>query len=613
MNLAGLFHYAGGAYASAVTDAVAALVLRVAHQDRVRVTAMASDRYAPLDSAVPWPMAPAASDGFFDYYRAAVEMPTRRLRYYFRIEDDEQAVLLGPRGPGASVDETGQFELPYLYPDDSAPAWLYGAVLYQIMPDRFYPGDGTANSVTAGHAGRTGTAGARPPGHSDQLLAWDEEPTPTGRYAGTLRGIADRLDYISGLGINTIYMTPLFDAATYHGYNINDYYRVHPALGTAADLRALADAAHGRGMRVMLDGVFNHSGFDFFAFQDVRQRGRQSPYWDWFQVYDEPVRVNPPNYETFANGVVTMPKLMTANPEVQAYFAAVGAYWLRMAGIDGWRLDVANEVHPQFWRRFRTAVREVNPASVLLGEIWHDAGEYLRGDMFDTVMHYQWRDAVVDFLATGRIDATGFARAWGRLQAIYSPLVAARLVTLIGSHDTPRFLTLAGGRRERLVMAAALQAALPGVPMIYYGDEIGMTGGADPGCRRAMAWDRMDQGVLAAYRRVLELRRAYPWLGWAEVTPVVVDGDRNVFAFRARRPAWNPPGVEVTAAGDEELYVILNAGPNEYVTGENYRSFSGREAVDLWSGDRWQVDVRGIVSVPSGHAVILRPGPVPGR
>ncbi len=596
MNLAGLFHYAGGAYAAAISDQAARLMLRVSVEDNVQVAVMVSDRYAPADTALPWPMTPVATDGLFNYYVATVEIPSYRLRYVFRLADEDTTIFFGPRGPGDTPAESGHFELPYLYPDDTAPAWFYGAVLYEIMPDRFYPG--TAASPE--------DRGQKSGGELDRpaSLAWDEEPTRDGRYPGSLRGIKEKLDYVQSLGANTIYLTPLFAASSYHGYDINDYYAVNPWLGNSGDLKNLVAAAHARNMRVMLDGVFNHCGPDFFAFRDVRERGPASPYWNWFRIYGDQVCTRPPNYETFADGIANMPKLMTGNPAVMAYFASVGTHWLRTAGIDGWRLDVANEVHPQFWRHFRTRVRAENRDAVLLGEIWHDAAAYLGGDVFDSVMHYQWRDTVVSFLATGDADAAAFARTLARLQAQYSPLAAARLVTLIGSHDTPRFLTLADGRRERLVMAAVLLATLPGVPMVYYGDEIGMTGGPDPGCRRAMAWDHADQALLATFRRALHLRQAYPWLGWAEPRVVVADGNRNVLVLRLHRPPWNPPGVQVGGSAAEELHVLLNAGEGEYVVSPGVLR-SGRQVLDVSSGEQWRLADGDQVVVPPGRVLVL--------
>src|SRR5690606_16273718 len=314
--------------------------------------------------------------------------------------------------------------------------------------------------------------------------------------------------------------------------------------------------------RVILDGVFNHTGPEFFAFQDLLEKGAASRYRDWFFVHRFPVQMEPePTYETWAS-VARMPKLRTSHPEVQRYFTEVGRYWIREAGIDGWRLDVANEVDLRFWQVVRQGVLEERPDAVLLGEIWHDPLPWLRGDAFHSVTFYPFWRACLDLFARRRIGVDRFdarltrsrlslpepghralvtlfgshdtARA-GELagdrtgrrrvgvdrcaaRATRSRLsrpepVHQALVTLLGSHDAARFGELAGdGTSHRL--AVLFQMTAPGVPLVYYGDEIGLRGGEDPDNRRPMVWDRnlWDRELWETYRKAIRLRRERPAL-----------------------------------------------------------------------------------------------------
>lgn len=215
---------------------------------------------------------------------------------------------------------------------------------------------------------------------------------------GTLKGICENIDYIEKLGINCIYLNPIFEAASYHKYDTIDYFEIDPCLGNKADLKELVQQCHKRGIRVILDGVFNHCGADFFAFRDVRQNGKASRYYNWFYHLPETIQyADPPDYEAFAY-VKEMPKLNTGNPEVVEYLCNVGTYWIREADIDGWRLDVANEINHEFWRAFRHAVRAVKEDIFLIGEIWEEAGIWLQGDQFDSTMNYTFSYLCRDFL-----------------------------------------------------------------------------------------------------------------------------------------------------------------------------------------------------------------------
>lgn len=259
---------------------------------------------------------------------------------------------------------------------------------------------------------------------------------------GDIQGIIEKLPYLAELGVNTIYLTPIFKSPSNHKYDISDYYKIDPSFGDIGLLKLLKWTAKQQGMRLILDAVFNHSGDQFFAFRDVLKRGDASPYKDWYHVHSFPIVQKPiPNYETFSHAESTMPKLNTSNPELVDYLLKVARYWIEEVGIDGWRLDVANEVDQQFWRRLRTEVKGISSDLALIGEIMHQAGPWLRGDQFDSVMNYLFREAVLDFFARQTVGATCFLEEIVQIQMNYTDQANSAMLQLLGSHDTERFLT----------------------------------------------------------------------------------------------------------------------------------------------------------------------------
>ena len=230
-------------------------------------------------------------------------------------------------------------------------------------------------------------------------------------------GVIDRFGHLVDLGVDVIYFTPIFEAPSNHKYDTVDYYWIDPHFGDEDTVRKLIELAHEHGIKVVFDAVFNHSGYGFFAFQDVLEHGEDSPYAHWFNIDSFPVQTEPPNYETFANQIATMPKLMTCHDDVKEYFLEVGRYWVREFGIDGWRLDVANEIDHHFWREFREAVKSENPDALIVGELWHEASEWVRGDQFDSVMNYSFQYACLDFLPRTRFVHVLSLIAWPRFRS----------------------------------------------------------------------------------------------------------------------------------------------------------------------------------------------------
>ena len=259
---------------------------------------------------------------------------------------------------------------------------------------------------------------------------------------GDLPGIVQKLDYLQDLGVNAIYLNPIFLASSNHRYNTYDYYQIDHRFGSAADFQQLLAALHRRRMRIILDGVFNHCGRGFYPFHDLVENQQASPYQDWFFVRNFPL--NPYGEHQYATWHTSrnLPQFNLANREVREYLLGVARYWTRQ-GIDGWRLDAAADVSdPSFWQDFRTVVKQENPQAYLVGEVWADAATWLQGDRFDGTTNYELRSAIVDFLIRGVLPATAFAQRLAALIQKYA-VAASAMYNLVGSHDTPRILTLA--------------------------------------------------------------------------------------------------------------------------------------------------------------------------
>ncbi len=392
------------------------------------------------------------------------------------------------------------------------PDWARDAIFYQIFPERFANGDPRND----------------PPGTEK----WGGVPKSRSYFGGDLEGILRHLDYISSLGVNALYLTPIFESPSNHKYHTTDYLRVDPHFGTEKTLKRLIDSCHARGIRIILDGVFNHTGVDFFAFADIKKNGARSPYLGWYNIYSLPVGPpSKPNYECWW-GLGELPKLMTTNPDVQQYLFRATRHWMEL-GIDGWRLDVPNEIPHQFWIEWRKLVKSINPQAYIVGEIWDDATPWLKGDQFDAVMNYRFQKACVQFFAKGTMNVTEFDSTLAAVRAEYPSDVTYALQNLLGSHDTERFLTSCGGNVNRMKLAVLFQAMYVGAPMIYYGDEVGMMGGNDPGSRGTMVWDpsKQRQDLLEFYRTVFGLRNVRSVLRRGEFRTLLVDDARGIYVF----------------------------------------------------------------------------------
>jgi neopullulanase len=389
------------------------------------------------------------------------------------------------------------------------PDWVADAVFYQIFPDRFARSD------------RVSKQGLN-------LETWDTPPTRHGFKGGDLRGVTEHLDYLTDLGVNAIYLNPVFASASNHRYHTYDYLNVDPLLGGNDALRELLDKAHERKMRVILDGVFNHAGRGFWQFHQTLENGAGSPYLDWFYfdpdhlagkqhwgAYPSPQEEEAIRREGSLRAIgyqgwwdmPGLPKFNTNTPAVREFLFSVAEHWIKF-GIDGWRLDVPGEINDDsFWQEFRRRVRALKPDAYIVGELWHDAHRWLQGDQFDASMNYLVTAACLSFFTGSHLDlnetlksgglqgyvqpldARGFADRIDSCLASYPPEVTRVQLNLLDSHDTPRFLTCASGDLNSLKLALTFVFAYPGAPCIFYGDEIGLAGRQDPECRQSFPWD----------------------------------------------------------------------------------------------------------------------------
>jgi len=413
------------------------------------------------------------------------------IKYCFRLHGRKaETVWYCEHGFSQAPPQQGFFELLQVHETDvrNQPQWSQGLIYYQIFPERFAVGNA-----------------AKP---DRDYVPWDSQPTRENYFGGDLLGIQQKLPYLAEVGVECLYLTPVFHGDFNHKYATTDYFQVDPDFGTNETLIALVDTAHRHGIRVMLDGVFNHVGTRFAPFADLIRNGEASAYRDWFYPKRFPIRLDPVCYECVGD-YPYMPRLRVANPAVREYVLSVLTYWLRTAHIDGWRLDVADELDVQTLRYLRQGVKAEFPDALLLGETWADASRMINeGDQLDCAMNYLFREAMVDFFARGSIDAAALDHRLQRMLMKYPNEVNQAMYNCLSSHDTPRFLTEARNELWRLQLAMAFQILFIGSPAIYYGDELGMAGANDPGCRGGMAWKQQDSELRTWVIDLLALRKA---------------------------------------------------------------------------------------------------------
>lgn len=417
--------------------------------------------------------------------------------------------------------------------DFATPEWVKHAVFYHIFPDRFAKSDRVSKP--------------------SNVEPWDSEPTEHGYKGGDLLGVVERLDYLQDLGITALYFNPIFQSASNHGYHTHDYMQVDPLLGGDSAFRTMLAECQGRDIRVVLDGVFNHCGRGFYQFNDVLENGASSPWLDWFHFDNHPANAyehsRPPGYRAWYN-LHALPVFNTDNPMVREYLMRIAEHWVE-EGIDGWRLDVPNEIKSEgFWEEFRERIKRVNPEAYIVGELWGESRAWLQGDRFDAVMNYVFTDSVISFVSGERtrpelVSGMGY-KPWPPrsgveyadridwLLEMYPREVTLAQLNLLGSHDTARILTIAGGDEASVRLAVLLLFTFPGAPSIYYGDEIGLTGGRpDRLARKSFPWDHPESwntSLLELHRELISLRKREPALRTGDYTRLLATEDVYVLA-----------------------------------------------------------------------------------
>ena len=541
-------------------------------------------------------MSPVEQDPAFQYYRATVQLldASNVFDYVIRYRDGDGELLLGATGPAAALLETDDQFFRYTaqsHPPFLTPEWAKDGVIYQIFPERFRNGDASNDPDFSEpwYVGATKLpASGKTNGEYFHLMEdWydidglkqspyrtDGRPDYYSFYGGDIAGIREKLDYLNDLGVTVIYFNPLNQGMSNHKYDPVDYLTIDPHFAGEQEFTDFVADAHDHGIRIVVDMAFNHTGNWHFAFRDAVDNGPSSEYYNWYEFHRWPLPKSrdfkAADYYDCWWGFGLHPNLnfdlqranadennledtaaAAVNQPVVDYVLSVADKWLGEYDIDGFRLDVPNEVPFWFWKLFSDRCHSIKPDCYLVGELWGNAGRWIGPTCFDATMNYKFfRDPVMDFFGKGVIDAAGFDMrlAPGRFQ--YPPQSVAVMMNLIDSHDTIRFLTSAGDVR-RLMLAALFGMTYVGMPTIWYGDEVGMVGGKDPDCRRPFDWryegDPRKQALRDYYGTITRFRRDRPVLSRGDFNTLVIDG--RIYGF-------------ARTLEDQVVVVLFNAGPD---------------------------------------------------
>lgn len=503
----GLSHEQKPAYIT-VESGIATIRFRARKGDLTKVSLHIDDG-SPLV-----PMRQELFDGPYVIYTASVPWKRRAaLSYTFKVEDGSVVKWFGQKGL------VGQASDPFVLRPDAfkawaVPSWVEKTVIYQIFPDRFENGNRSNDPK--------------------DVQPWGAVPTWRNHFGGDLAGIQQQIDYLNRLGIGAIYLTPVFKSPSSHRYDTEDYLKIEPELGTNDEFASLTKNLKAKKIRTIMDFAFYDTAKSFWAFDDVQKKGAASAFKDWYFIKSFPVNTEgSPNYEAY-NGLAFMPKLNVMNPATHNYVLSVFDYWLKKAdGVDGLRLDVASRVDSELWKDLRERIKPSRPDVWILGEEWGDATKWLQGDQWDASMNYPFRSVCLRFFAQQSIGSSELASKLMGVYRTYPPEVARNEMNFLSTHDTPRFLTQCKGDLGLDHLAAALLFTWPGTPSIYYGDEIGMEGGADPLNRKCMQWDKATDSnpTLNYYKALIKTRNSSESLQSGEPLILDVNDAKQTFAF----------------------------------------------------------------------------------
>ena len=476
MNESAMQHIPESKYCFAVNKNTVALRLRISRDDiPEQIEVVYGGKYSYAKKRQSCIMQRSYEDRLYAYYTAYIVLDDVRFVYIFSITENGITYYFSEDGLTENFDYElsfyNCFQLAYINETDilKPVEWMRTATFYQIFVERFCMGDKDKDK-------------------SYVNLKWGELPAPKSFAGGDLEGVIKKLDYLKNLGINAIYLTPVFQSESNHKYDISDYYRIDEHFGDKETFSRLVKKAHAMGIRVVLDAVFNHCSKSTVQFQDVIAKGKKSPYFNWFIIHGDYVDTEKVNYECFAS-CNYMPKWNTSDAEVRKYLTDIATYWIKEYNIDGWRLDVSDEISHEFWRDFRRAVKGAKPDCVLIGENWHDANVYLHGDQYDSIMNYAFTKACLDFYCSGLFTPRQFADKLNELLMRNTDAVNIMMLNLLDSHDTYRFVTQSKSV-DKLMSALAVMYMYVGAPCIYYGTEIALEGNFDPDSRRTFDWEK---------------------------------------------------------------------------------------------------------------------------
>jgi len=487
---------------------------------------------------------------YHDIFSVRLNLDDTRLRYFFYLEDNEgNRVWYNEKGFFETRPEgydSGYFQKAIINKSDvkKSPEWARDAVIYQIFPDRFFRADN----------------------NNYKNREWNQLPKKDSIYGGDIRGIIKKLDYLKELGINTLYLTPIFKSPSNHKYNIDDYYQIDPNFGSDEDAKELSKAAKEKGIKLIIDAVFNHSGSNFFAFEDLLRKGEKSRYINWYFPENFPLSKEDVNYSTFANDIQDMPRLNLDNSETQEYFLEVAEYWTAELDLDGWRLDVADEVSREFWEKFRKGIRKINDDIFIIGEVWYRASNWLEGNTFDSVMNYDLQRDIYSLIIEENMDVDQFSSQIQENFRHYHPEKPNILVNLLDSHDTARFNWKLRNYNKKIIdqkmkFAISLQFLLPGIPLVYYGSEVGLTGADDPDCRRTMIWDknRQNKELFNYYKKIISYYNQNRDLRKGDYKELFVDPLNKVLIFSRKNKKSN----------EDSTVVIINMSDKKQKINDN--------------------------------------------
>ena len=605
MNKHALLHKSKSEMAYAYDKETLHIWLRTAANDFKEVKLLYGDpfRYEPIDddhinwvwkqeNASDLVMEKRFSDAEYDYYFLSIKPEHLRVKYAFLLDDTylygvREIYDLSKDDPKKKFNLFNYFNFPFINEVDviSIPSWVKDTVWYEIFPERFRRGKHATNKVT------------------NEWGIPNRDVTNHMFFGGDLEGIIESLDYLQDLGITGIYFTPIFESPSSHKYDTTNYFKIDPAFGTNEQFKMLVQEAHNRNIKVVLDAVFNHCGYDHPFFQDLIKNGESSIYKNAFFKRGEPLlnfKLNEqdkplyhrgliPNYHTFAF-TPYMPKWNTEDALARKHLLDVAKFWIEEFDIDGWRLDVSNEVSHDFWRAFRQTVKTAKKDAFIFGENWDYSMPWLAGDQIDTVMNYELIYLIWQFFGHDpnipTIKASELVRLTNKLLTAYPLQITENMFNLVDSHDTARILDRSKENKDLAYLTYLYMFSFPGTPTIYYGGEIGITGKHDPDNRRCMIWDedKQDLDFKARIKHLIHLRKSNDAFSSSHFSFLYHDDQKQIIAYEKK--------------GTDKLAFVLNASELTQTV-----HISGLTGTNIESND---IIKESITLKPYGYVIIKR-------